>query len=84
MAGISGHISREGQSAANRLRWIETWAQGWQQAVGGTHDDSLMPLDVATSMILELLDPRTALDILAERSMESGMEIGEAVEARRG
>lgn len=75
----------------DRLRQIETWAQGWRRSLQARHGDEAyyaeLPLDVAVSMIEELSvaakDPLWALRVLSE-TMESGLEIGEAVEALRG
>jgi hypothetical protein len=45
-----------------RRRWITTWVRGWRRAIQAEHDTapgginhSILPLDVATSMIEELL-----------------------------
>ena len=78
-----------------RLRWIETWAKGWSGYLGQrsimlpeSPDYAGMSLDVATSMIEELVttlrDPNYALDLIAATLHESGQEIAEIIEGRRG
>ena len=79
---------------AERLRWIESWAKGWRsfirmRRVAATDADyyAQLPLDVAVSMIEELLaalrSPQQSFQLLADDVMESGSEIGEIVERIR-
>jgi hypothetical protein len=85
MAGSSGNKERETLLDDARLRWIETWAQGWRRSLQARYGDKTyyaeLPLDVAVGMIEELA---FALRRIADTTMESGPEIGEAVEALRG
>ena len=75
-----------------RLRWIESWAAGWRSVLTARYGDkdyyAQLPLDVAVSMIEELVaalrDPEVALDLIARVAHESGQELGELIEERRG
>ena len=77
--------------SVDRLRWIETWAEGWRRTLTARYGDkdyyAQLPLDVATSMIEELVtalrDPNYALNLISDVLHESGQEIGEAIERRR-
>src|SRR4051812_3059535 len=76
---------------AARLRWIESWANGWRNALSARYGDkdyyAELPLDVAVSMIEELSvalrSPEQAFQLLAHELHESGEEIGEYVERLR-
>lgn len=78
-----------------RLRWIDTWAQGWRRCIRSERalrdclntDYVGMPLEVAVDMLAEcvaaLRDPTHAISLLATETMESGREIGEAIDEIR-
>jgi hypothetical protein len=51
---MSGRIGARPDN--ERLLWIETWATGWSLYLGSTETSGAQrPLEVATSMILELV-----------------------------